>query len=117
MFTQEEYIWAWLFYLLGCALSLAVFWVMTRKIKWVEVRAVLRICATVVVLVPWYSDTEGTYLSPAWIVSLLEGIFEGPDAFWRAGTPLIVALILTLILSSGTYAFLAFRARRAQVTE
>lgn len=117
MFTHEEYLWAWVIYLLGCALCLAVFWVITSKIKWAEVRAVLRICAGVAVVVPWYSDAEGSYLSPAWIVSLLEGVFEGPDAFWRAGTPLIAALILALILSSGAYAFFAFRARRSQVTE
>ncbi len=117
MFTHEEYLWAWAIYVLGSILCLAVFWVMTAKIKWAEVRAVLRICATVVVLVPWYSDAEGSYLSPAWIVSILEGVFEGPDAFWRAGTPLLSAVIIALILSSGVYAFLAFRARRSQVTE
>lgn len=113
MFTQEEYIWAWGVYLLGACACMAVFWVLTQKIVWREVRDVLRIVAGVFMLVPWYSSEGSGYLSPAWIASILEGLFEGPGAFWRAGTPLIVALICALALSSVAYLFLWVRLRRA----
>lgn len=112
MFTHEEYIWAWIVYLLGAAACMGVFWYLTRKIVWREVRDVLRIGAGVFMLVPWYSSEGGGYLSPAWIACILEGMFEGPGAFWRAGTPLIIALIVALALSSSVYFFLWLRSRR-----
>ncbi len=114
MFTQQEYMWAWGAYLLGAAVCLGVFWVMTRKIPWSELRNGLRIMAAVFMLVPWYSDATGGYLAPAWIASVLEVLFDGPEAFWRAGTPLIIALVAVLLISTSVHLFLWFRNRQAE---
>lgn len=113
MLTQQEYLWAWLAYLLGAVACMAVFWVMTKNIPWRELRDVLRITAGVFMLVPWYSGEESAYLAPAWIASLLEGVFDGHEAFWRAGTPLMVSLVLALCLSSAAQAYLWWRAKKA----
>ncbi len=112
MFTQEEYLWAWFFYLLGAGLFIGVVWYFTGKIKWREPKYVLRILVSVFLVVPWYTEAHEGYLSPAWIISVIEGVFEGPEAFWRAGTPLIVALILALILSSLVSILLWYMQRR-----
>lgn len=112
MFTQEEYMWAWFFYLLGAFMFIGVLWYLTGKIKRHEPKYLLRILTSVFLVVPWYSEAHEGYLSPAWLVSLIEGIFEGPDAFWRAGTPLIVALITALIMSCLFYILLWYRRRR-----
>ena len=103
MLTQEEYIWAWLFYLGGAAMFLVCWWFFTKKIPWREPRWVLRVIALVVLLLPWSSEKNSDYMSPAWLVSALEGTFDGGDAFWRAGLPLLVSLILTLLLSTLGY--------------
>lgn len=63
----------------------------------------LRAVALVTLLLPWTSEKNSDYMSPAWLVSALEGTFDGGDAFWRAGLPLLVSLILTLLLSTLGY--------------
>ncbi len=101
MFTQEEYLWGWFYYLLGASLIMACFWFLTKPIKWSEPKAVLRLVVGVFLFFPWYSDNQHQYLSPAWIVSLIEFLFEGTNAFWRAGLPLLMAVFFILLLSLG----------------
>ncbi len=113
MFTQDEYLWAWGFYLLGAGLVMAVWWVITAKLPWSEPKVLLRVLLAVLLVAPWYTDADGVYLSPAWIIGLAERAFEGPDAFWRAGMPLVTALMVALILSCAVYIGLWFRARKA----
>lgn len=97
MFTQEEYFWAWAFYLCGAFIFLSVLWFFSGKITRLEPKYLIRVVPAVFLLVPWYSEGDSGYLSPAWLISGIEGAFEGSEAFWRAGTPLIVALLSALI--------------------
>ena len=63
-----------------------------------------------VLVTPWYSTPEPTYLAPAWVIAGTEMVFDGLSAFWRAGTALLLscggalALVLcirfTLIMSA-----------------
>lgn len=99
MVTDGEYMWAWLAYLFGAGLLLAACWWVTQKIQWFELKYFLRVVCAVLFLVPWYTDEDSRYLSPAWLISGIEGIFDGPEAFWRAGTPLIFALGLSIIVT------------------
>ncbi|MFL0810682.1 MAG: hypothetical protein K6L76_09730 [Agarilytica sp.] len=108
MFTHSEYLWGWLWYIVGVALCMTVFWAMTRKIPWRSVRQPLRVFVASIFLMPWYVDENQGFLAPAWIASALEGAFEGPGAFWRAGTPLLVSAICAVILSLLVYAVLAY---------
>ncbi|WP_086931059.1 hypothetical protein [Agarilytica rhodophyticola] len=112
MFTQEEYLSAWAVYLAGTAVMLIAWWFMTARIRFSETRNVLRILLAVFLLVPWYTEPTGRYLSPAWLISILEGAFQGPQAFWRAGKPLLIALLASLMLSSLLYIVLWLKSRR-----
>lgn len=114
MFTQEEYIWAWTVYLIGASLFLLCWWLLSAKIKWRGLRHVSRIVVAVLFLTPWYTESQSEYLSPAWLASGIEGAFEGPEAFWRAGYPLLAATLGALIISSIVYTALWFKSRRPQ---
>lgn len=114
MFTQEEYLSAWAVYLFGATVLLIAWWFMTAKIRFNESRYMLRILLAVFLLVPWYTEPNGRHLSPAWMISILEGAFQGSEAFWRAGKPLLIVLLSSLILSSVIYIALWFKSRRSQ---
>ena len=101
MLTQEEYLGAWMYYGIGAAILMVCTWFITKRITWKEPRLVVRLSVTTLLLFPWYSDTQQTYMSPAWIIAAIEGVFEGGAAFWRAGLPLVIALIAVLLLSFG----------------
>ena len=98
--TQEEYYWAWIYYGLGASTFFVVFCYWTRHFLWSEARQLIRIVLLVVLCVPWYTDATKDYLSPAWLLSSAEALLSGSKAFWRAGLPLVVALILAVILST-----------------
>ena len=99
MFTQDEYLWGWIYYLIGASLVYFCFWMLTRNVPWREPKHILRIVVFVILYMPWYSDTQYIYLSPAWLIGAIEAVFDGSDAFWRAGTPLIIGVVVALTLS------------------
>lgn len=107
--SQEEYYVGWAYYLVGAALLWLCFWFLTRKISLLWIKTPLRVLVTVLLFMPWYSYENQSYLSPAWTVAILELLFDGLEAFWRAGIPLIIASILAITLPIG---FEVYRARR-----
>jgi hypothetical protein len=112
--TENEYFWAWTVYLSAVAIFYAVFWYVTSKIPWGELRQLLRIVTAVFLLVPWRTDTEHTYLSPAWLVSAADALLYEPKAFWRAGLALVLGLIVAVSVSTGWSIFRWFRGRKKQ---
>lgn len=102
---ENDYVMGWTVYLAGCAGLLLVFWRMTRGIKTHWWRSLLRACAAFLLLVPTLADPDQAFLAPALIASLLEGIFQGPDAMSRAGRPLLIVTgcgaLLMVILDLG----------------
>jgi len=94
----NEYITAWLWYVFGAAVFFAVFWYLTRKIVWTELRNLMRLVLAVILFVPWYTDDTEQYFSPAWLVSIAETLLDGSGAFWRAGTPLVITLVSAILL-------------------
>lgn len=114
--TENEYFWAWSVYLGGFVLFYAVFWYITSKLPWHELRQLLRVLAAVFFLVPWRTDTEHTYMSPAWLISAADALLYEPKAFWRAGLALVMGLILAVIGSAAWSVFRWLRSRK-QVSE
>lgn len=98
MYSHDEYVTGWMIYAGGVAGFLLAWWFITRNIAFNELRQLLRFIPMVALLVPWHADLDSIYLAPAWVIALIEGVFEGPAAFWRAGTPLLFALVLMLIM-------------------
>lgn len=111
MYTQEEYLYGWLLYLLGVAMLMFCGWVLTAKINKKEVRHLLRVSAAALLITPWYASAELDALAPAWIIAGFEGVFEGGAAFWRAGGPLLISLSTALILSIVVHLVMRARGR------
>lgn len=98
MFDHNEYVTGWLIYG-GCtAVFWLAWWFITARVGFTELRQLLRLIAVVGLIVPWHADVDSIYLAPAWVIAVTEGIFDGPAAFWRAGTPLLFALALMLVV-------------------
>lgn len=113
--TANEYLWAWVFYV-GAALAFyAVFWYWIRRSLWTEARQLLRVLLLVVLAVPWYTDPQQSYLSPAWLISIADLLLDGPNAFWRAGMPLVLGLIAGLVLSTLYSTFRWLQSRKKEV--
>jgi|GEM_PF-829027 len=98
MASAGGYTLAWLLYLLGAAGCLWVVWFWTRRLQPMVWRHLLRLISATLILTPFTADPEQSYLAPAWIISVLEGIFEGVETMGRAGVPLLLALVGTVLL-------------------
>ncbi len=96
MFTEEQYLLAWAYYGLGAVILFLGWWFLTKGIQRKELRILLRLIVLVCLLVPAKTTSEGEYLSPAWLASVFDALMYGPEAFWRAGTPLIISLLVAI---------------------
>lgn len=111
MYTQADYLYGWLIYLVGVAIVMGCGWVITARIPNKETRHLLRLFAGVVLVMPWYAAEGLNYLAPAWIIAGFEGLIDGKGGFWRAGAPLLITLVLALIVSIGIQLVLRIRNR------
>lgn len=99
MYTQGEYLYGWLLYLLGTVFLVGCTWWMSRNWRSRELRQLTRLTVIVFLLVPWYAAPDLEFLAPAWIIAGFEGVFDGADAFWRAGAPLLTCLGISTVAS------------------
>ena len=88
MFTSDDYLYGWLLYIASGLVFMAFWWYLTAKIRFADIRLLLRVIAGVIMFVPWYVS-----------------------AFWRAGTPLLVVLALA-IAACLIYSLVRFVLRR-----
>lgn len=110
MFTAEDYLYGWLIYFVSGLVFFACWWYLTAKVSLFGARLILRVVCLVTMFTPWYADPELDYLAPAVLMAAMEGIFDGASSFWRAGGPLVAALILALVLCA---AYIIFRRIRS----
>ncbi len=96
--TDTQYLWGWVIYLggaLGCLLSL---WLLARK--WpIRVKRALMMTTAILLLLPGtlqIEQTEQTFLVPALLASIYDGLGLGADAFWRNGLFVLVAAGIAL---------------------
>lgn len=99
MYTQGEYLYGWLLYLLGAVFLFGCVWWASRNWRSDELRQLVRLSSIVFLLVPWYASPDMDYLAPAWIIAGFEGVFDGIEAFWRAGAPLLACLGVSIAVS------------------
>lgn len=94
---------AWLAYLLGSILLIALGWWMTWA--WPSVLArLLRAWVMILLLVPAYADPDQSYLAPAWAVTFFIAAGEGIEAAYSAWWPLFCALVLaTAVITVGAF--------------
>lgn len=108
---DTEYYWVWGAYLLASLLFTALLWYWTKALPWVELRRMIRILAIVAMFVPWYADGSHSVLAPAWMVGFGDLLTEGPEAFWRSGRVLLIAIITSMVLSTSYHIIAWYRAR------
>jgi len=99
MFSAEEYLFGWFFYLSAVIGLLIVFWRITQDmITWFYVRQLLRLSVATLLLTPYLVNESSSYLAPAWTVAGLDILFSEAGAFWRAGGPLLVIWCAIVLL-------------------
>jgi hypothetical protein len=101
MFTQAEYINGWLVYCGGALIGLGCWWYLLKKLPLGPLRPPLLGAMIGLLFMPWQTDIDSGFFAPAWLIAGSEGFFEQADAFWRAGTPMLVAVAAGLILVTG----------------
>ena len=114
MFTSEQYLIAWLYYLAGVLVLSVGWWFVLRKIKRREPRQLLTLTVPAFLLIPWFTTSDASYLSPAWLMAVFEAVFEGPASFWRAGFPLLVGIACVLAIATVSHIVIAIRLHKVK---
>ena len=114
MFSTEEYVLGWLFYLSAAIGLLVVCWRITRGIAHLpHIRQLLRLSIAVLLLTPYTVAENSSYLAPAWATIGLEILFSEVNSFWRAGGPLLVIwCIITALYCLATVTYGVFKGIR-----
>ncbi|WP_096084435.1 hypothetical protein [Agaribacterium haliotis] len=97
--TEHEYFWAWTYYLGAAGVFYLCFWYASRK-WWRDVKHIARALLAAVLFTPWYSDGGYHLLAPAWLSSVADMLLERDGGFFRAGTPLLAALCLAMLIAT-----------------
>ncbi len=92
MFMVSEHLHGWLVYSGGAVLGLLCWWYLLIKLPVRPIRSLLFGAMVGVLCMPWPTEEGGQFFAPAWLIAGGDGLFEGPEAFWRAGTPLLMAI-------------------------
>lgn len=92
MFTASEHLHGWLVYGGGAVLGLLCWWYLLIKLPVKPIRSLLFGAMVGALCMPWPTEDGGQFFAPAWLIAGSDGLFDGADAFWRAGTPLLMAI-------------------------
>lgn len=99
MLTPQDLLTGWAVYLGSAFGVVCSWWWMTRNIKSVELRMVLRLLVAVLFFMPYPLEPGSTLWAPALIMCLFDGMLEGPESMYRTGIPMLVALSGAVALS------------------
>lgn len=95
----QEYLTAWLLYLLGCSLLIAIGWRWTRPLANAYPRAAIRLSVSAVLLVPVAHEDNPALLVPATVVALLGAFIGNTLAAVQATKILLLAFAAGLAAS------------------
>lgn len=112
MNAEQEYLYGWLFYLLGVVVVMGCGWLLTARLRNAPLRHLLRVLAAAILLTPWYAAPDLHYLAPAWIIAAFEGLFDGE--FLRAGAPLLWATGACTLVYLSVYALWCWRVKKGR---
>lgn len=97
MFSEGEYINGWLAYSAGVIVGLWCWWYLVYKLPLKYLRPALFGAMAGLLMMPFPTAEGSHFLAPAWIIAGAEGVFEGGEAFWRAGTPMLIAIAVGVV--------------------
>ncbi len=115
--SPEDYKLAWIAYAAGSLIIMLGWWQVTKSFKHRYVRNGLRIIALVLLFTPHSSEPGQTLMAPALFVTALEPFFIEAGDPMRAGSLLLKALGLALVLYLLIDMSLFKRRRRAKAAE
>ncbi len=98
--TTHQYIIAWAVYLFGALGCLAVWWRMTRPFGQGFPRRFLRLVAAFAILTPAISNPGMSFMGPALLVCLFDGLSHGPEAMLRTTPVIFVSLLVATLLAA-----------------
>jgi len=96
MVEFQEYSSAWLFYSLAVIGLLAVTWRISRFITWSYLRGIMIITVAAFFLTPALADSN--YWAPAWIVAVLELLFNDLESILPVLRILLIVWLTALIV-------------------
>lgn len=108
--TQETYLLSWGIYLVCAGMLLAIFWYMTAAISNSLLRAIFRITAAVLLLMPYSIGDGYTELAPAIIMLAMETVFESSPE--RVGIPFAIVWGVTICAGSLLVVLRAAKAKK-----
>lgn len=94
MFSESEYINGWLAYGAGAIIGLWCWWYLIYKLPLKYLRPALFGAMLAMLAMPWPTADGSAFLAPAWIIAGAEGVFDGAEAFARAGIPMLIAMAI-----------------------
>ncbi len=94
---MNEYVVAWLVYVLAGAGCCAVWWKITSSILHRGWRSLLRGILVVLIFTPWYAGESPEFFAPAIVVLLMDLLLEGAKAGMKGGIALLVASFFMLL--------------------
>ena len=98
MFTDANYMNGWLIYGAGALVGFLCWWYMLSKLPLRPLRPILLGAMAGLLFMPWYVSPDSAFMAPAWLVAGSEGFFDGAENFWRAGTPMLMAIVIGAVL-------------------
>ena len=114
--TMDSMQLAWLAYIGGSVLLLALCWWTTASWRPALLARLIRVSLMIVLFVPAYADAERSYMAPAWVVTFFVAASEGIEAAQPVYWPLVTAFALaTAVLLAG--ALVQWSRRRAIAAE
>ncbi len=96
--TSTQYMIGWAAYLAGATGCMISLWLITKKLP-VRLRRVLYMDAAVLLYLPWKTIPDQSYLSPAFLAAIYDGLGQGTEAMQRAGLVVAVALAVTTVIT------------------
>ncbi len=95
--AYQEYVTAWGFYLGACVVLISIGCYWTRGIRNDYLRGIIRLCASVMMLLPVYHEDNAAVLVPAMVVLFLGAFIGNTIAAVKAGNILAFAVIGAVI--------------------
>ncbi len=114
MFSFEEYVVAWLAYLVCVLGVLSVFWRITRALPWLYCKQSLRLIVASMLLVPAQVEESPLFWAPAWVKAMLVFVFSGTDELMSVGKLVLTGTLFALIVYFTLSIIMLFFRKRPQ---
>ncbi len=103
MAADTNYWFIWLIYLAAGLVFYGVFWWLTAFKRALWVAYSLRAMMAALILTPWFANDQDNLLAPALMVMTLDVITIGTESLGRAGSPLLLAIVVAEAIATLLY--------------